>query len=389
MSIKIKLGLLIILILMIAPVFGQTSDLSDKIQQYQLKLKQLQQQKNTLSSQIQYMDTQISLTELTIVNTEQKVETTAKEINTLETRISGLDSSLNYLSGQFVKRIAQGYKNRSVSFFSLIFDANNVKNLFSRIKYFKSTQDNNQKILVQVQEAKLNFEEQKKLREKKIKELDDLRISLERQRVDLANQKGAKQKLLAETQNNEKIYQDLLAKAQREYSAIQGIVSGGGQEKSLGEVKKGNFIANIISGPSCNSGGGHVHFIVKDNGTVVNPLSYLKPVDYSNCSGSSCGSSDGDPFNPVGSLDWPLAAPIELEQGYGETWAVKNTWAGRIYNFHNGIDINGSSDEVRAIDDGVLYQGNFSGSNGCVLPYVKLVHKNSNITTYYLHVYTL
>jgi murein DD-endopeptidase MepM/ murein hydrolase activator NlpD len=74
-----------------------------------------------------------------------------------------------------------------------------------------------------------------------------------------------------------------------------------------------------------------------------------------------------------------------MYQGYGNTWAVKNTWVGRIYNFHNGIDIIGSSTEVKAVADGTLYRGSYSV--GCPLLYVKLAHKDSNITTLYLHVY--
>ncbi|MFQ5452460.1 MAG: hypothetical protein ACE5DQ_02770, partial [Candidatus Paceibacterota bacterium] len=62
-----------------------------------------------------------------------------------------------------------------------------------------------------------------------------------------------------------------------------------------------------------------------------------------------------------------------------------NTWAGRIYRFHNGVDIIGSSSNVRAVNDGVLYRGSYSV--GCALQYVRLVHKDSNVSTLYLHVY--
>lgn len=391
-KLKFYFGILLflsVIAILIEPVFGQAADLNNKIQEYQSKLKQLGEQKNTLSSQIQYMDTQISLTELTIKNTEQKVIATTNEIETLETRISGLDSSLTYLSSQLVTRIAEGYKNRSISLFNLVFDSADIGSLLGRIKYFKTAQNNNQKMLVQVQEAKVNFEEQKKLRQEKITELDVLKNTLERQKVDLASQKGSKQRLLEETKNDEKIYQDLLAKAQREQAAIQGIVSVGANEILVSDVNKGDQIATIIPGPSCNSGGAHTHFIVKDNSVVSNPFNYLKPVSFTNCSGSSCGSGDGDEFNPNGTLDWPLEPAIELEQGYGITWAVRNTWIGRVYGFHNGIDINGASNDVKAVSDGTLYKGSYSGLNGCDLPYVKLVHKDSNIVTYYLHVYPM
>ncbi len=350
------------------------------------KVKELGQTAGTLTSEIQYMNTQIALTALKIQQTEDKIETTKKEIDILDSRIEGLDTSLNYLSKLLVERIVDGYKKRSISLLSILFDSNNADELIGKIKYMKTAQDNNQKVIVQVQEAKLNFEEQKKLREEKKIELDSLKNILDNQRASLNNQKGAKQKLLEITKNDERIYQQLLEQARAEYAAIQGIIAGGGSETQVRHVTKGETIAYVVQGASCNSSGGHLHFIVQDNGSVVNPFGYLKSVDYRNCSGSSCGSGDGDPFNPYGNWDWPLNPTIELEQGYGSTWGVRNTWVGRIYSFHNGIDINGSSNSIVAVADGTLYRGGYSV--GCTLSYMKLVHKNSNITTYYLHTYS-
>ncbi len=366
---------------------SQANDLSNKIREYQQKLDELRQEKNTLSSQIQYMDTQIYLTGLKIKETEANIETIKKEVETLTQRIEGMDSSLDYLSKTLISRVTSTYKAHYISPLEMIFNSNSLGELINNIKYLKSAQENNQKLLIQVQQVKLNYEEQKKLREQKTVELDNLSKSLEEQEIDLGNQKTSKQKLLADTNNDERKYQDLLNKAQAEYTAIQGIVSVGANEVEIGSVKKNDTIASIIPGPSCNSGGPHTPFIVKDNGVVSDPFNYLKPVAFNNCSASSCGSSDADPFNPSGNLDWPLQPTIELEQGYGSTWAVRNTWVGRVYNFHNGIDINGASNDIYAISDGTLYKGSYGGSNGCALPYVKLVHKDSNITTYYLHVY--
>ncbi len=350
------------------------------------QLNNLARTESTLRSEIQYMDTQIALTTLKIQQTEEKIATTQKEIEILDTRIEGLDTSLNYLSRLLVERIIEGYKKRSVSIFNLLFDSSNASELIGKIKYMKTAQDNNQKVLVQVQETKLNFEEQKKLREEKKIELDNLKKTLDNQKATLNNQRLAKQKVLEMTRNDEKIYQQLLEQTRAEYAAIQGIIARKGSETELRQVKKGEMIASVIQGASCNSSGGHLHFIVEENNNVANPFGYLKSVDYTNCSGSSCGSGDGDPFNPSGGWDWPLDAPIELEQGYGSTWGVRNTWVGRIYNFHNGIDINGSSNSVIAVADGTLYRGIYSV--GCPLSYVRLIHKDSNITTYYLHVYS-
>src|SRR3989338_5207158 len=376
-------------ILTISNVSAQqnASDVAKKIEEYQQKLNELTQQRSTLSSEIQYMTYQINLAALKIQETEEKIIATQNEIEILTSRIKNLDTTLNHLSKLLIKKVVVGYKSRTISFFDMLFDSNNANDLISRIKYLKTTQENNQKLLIQVQETKLNFEEQKNIREQKQIELSLLEVQLNRQKSDLDNQKAAKQKLLNVTQNDEKIYQRLLEQARAEYAAIKGIIAGAGTETKLREAKKGESIASVISGASCNSSGGHLHFIVQDNGSVTNPFNYLKSVDNYNCSGSGCGSSDGDSFNPSGNWDWPLNPAIELEQGYGNTWAARNTWVGRIYSFHNGIDINGSANTVLAVADGELYRGSYAV--GCTLPYVKLVHKESNIVTFYLHVYSL
>ncbi|QQG44541.1 MAG: hypothetical protein HYW86_01335 [Candidatus Roizmanbacteria bacterium] len=194
------------------------------------KVNDLRNKANTLSSQIQFMDTQVYLTTLKIKATEQKIIDTQKEIELINSRIEGLDNSLNYLSKMLLKRIVQGYKTQSTSLFNLFFDSDTANDFLSKVKYQKTTQENTQKLLVQVQESKLNFEEQKKLRETKKAELDLLQNTLNAQKQDLDNQKVQKQKLLADTRNDESTYQQLLATAQKQLAGFKSFVqtAGGG-----------------------------------------------------------------------------------------------------------------------------------------------------------------
>lgn len=351
------------------------SELSELQSKCREKLGALSQQRTTLSAQIQYMDTQIYLTNLQIQQTEQEIASTTHEIDILGSRIEGLDNSLDYVSKLLLNKIVQGYKQREISLFSLLFDSENADDLLAKIKYVKTTRDNNQRLLIQVQETKSNFEEQKSLREEKKQDLDNLVIQLDNQKADLDSQKAIKQRILAETQNSERVYQDLLAKAQAEYAAIQGIVAGAGTETQIREVKKGDVIASVISGASCNSTGSHLHFTVKEGDSVINPFNKLKNINYV--------SYTGDPWTPSGDWDWPLSSTIEFNQGYGVTSFVQ---AYGWYPFHNGLDIFGSSYNVYAVADGTLYRGSYSV--GCTLPYTKLVHKDSNFTSLYLHTYT-
>ncbi len=364
---------------------GNQDECQKKISEYEQKLTGIREEKNTLASQIQYFDTQTYLTQLRISDSEQRITTLADEVASLSGKIEGLDTSLNHVSKLLIKKIAEDYKRRDVPLINLVIDPGNAPTLINRMKYAKTTQENDQRLAIQVQQAKLNFEDQKTKREEKALELEELNKVLEDQKTQLDSQKAQKQKLLTQTQNDEQTYQSLLAAARAEYAAIQGIAAGGGTETEMREVKKGDVIASVISGASCNSSAAHLHFIVQEGGSTVSPFSHLKSVDINNCSGSSCGSGDGDAAGGSGDWDWPISSPITMNQGYGQTWAVRNSWVGRIYNFHNGIDIVGGSSTVTAVADGMLYRGSYAV--GCTLNYVKVKHKDSNISTLYLHVY--
>src|SRR3990170_3207833 len=381
---KIKKALLIFLLsfFFVRPIFVAAESeserlerLTQEIQQYEEEINKLKSQASTLSNQIAQYDAQIRLTTLKIAQTEEK-------ILLLGGRIDQLETSLTALTKAFTSRVVYTYKMSRLNeaYLMLIFSSD-LNSAISSFHYLQKIQEADRDLLVRLEKAQVDYQDQKS-------DQEELQKELEEQKNVLGAQKTAKAVLLEQTRNDERRYQQLLAAVRAEFEAIQAIIAGKGQEEEVGKVSQGQRIASIIQGPSCNSSGSHLHFIISQNGAVQNPFSYLKNgVDFENCSGSACGSSDGDSFNPAGSWDWPLNPAIELEQGYGSTWATRNSWVGRIYNFHNGIDINGSSNSALSVADGDLYRGSYS--LGCVLPYVKLVHKQSNIVTYYLHVYSL
>lgn len=352
----------------------QLSDLAKQIQQYREEIQKLQSQANTLSNQIAQYDAQIRLTTLKIAETEEK-------ITLLGGRIDLIETSLDSLNEAFIHRVERTYKmTRLGEPLTMLLTSKNLNGAVSSFHYLKKIQEADGDLLKRLDEAKTNYNSEKTNQE-------ELQIELESQKKNLGNQKSAKNNLLTVTKSDEKKYQQLLSSAQSEYDAIQAIIAGRGQETQVRHVNDGEKIASIIQGPSCNSSGGHLHFIVRQGSSTQNPFNYLRPgVSFQNCSGSNCGSGDGDPFNPSGSWNWPIADPIDYSQGYGATWAVRNTWVGRIYQFHNGIDINSPSSEVKAVQTGMLYNGSYAGSSGCRLKYVRVDHDGSDVETYYLHI---
>lgn len=349
-------------------------NLNKQIEEYQRQLKTLQSQAQTLSNQIAQFDAQIKVSEL-------KIDQTQSQILLLGGRIDQLQLSLTNLSDAFASRAVETYRlSRMNNLGVLLFTANNLGDAVTRYHYLQKIQEADRTLLSRLQTVQNTYKQQKG-------ELEELEKLLNEQKAGLDKQKIAKASLLTVTKNDEKKYQQLLAAARAEFEAIQAIIAGKGEETEVGQVSEGQKIASIIQGPSCNSSGAHLHFIVSKNGTTENPFSHLRSgVDYQNCSGpGEC--SEGDPFNPSGSWNWPINPKIKYNQGYGRTWAVQNTWTGKIYQFHNGIDINSSgSSEVKAVRSGKLYRGSYAGSAGCKLRYVRVDHNDSDIDTFYLHI---
>jgi len=240
---------------------AQKSELQSKIAEYEKKLTEVRAQKNTLAAQIDYMDTQMYIAQLRMDETEQKIKNSEKEINVLGVRIVSLDTSLDKLSKQLLERIVAGYKNRDVTLVDILLDSNNTSKLVNRLKYYDLARSRNQKSLLQVQEAKSNFVEQKDLREKKVEQLDELQTILQQQKVVLDQQKDQKQKILADTQNSESVYQNLLQQAKAQLDSFRSFVQSSGA-------------SGIIAANSFGSGSDGAYYSQRDARWATNFIGY-------------------------------------------------------------------------------------------------------------------
>lgn len=201
------------------------SDLENRKKELESKLQQVSKQKDTLASQIEYMDTQVYLTELKVEQTETEIVKKEKEIESLTDKIEGLDDSLNGLSETLIDRVVEGYKQRRVSVVDYLLDSANANEFIGRIKYHKTADETNRKLLFQVQQTKSNFQDQKTLREKKIKELGEQKATLSALSTELAAQQEQKKQLLAVTKNDEASYRRQIDDINRQISQFKSFVA--------------------------------------------------------------------------------------------------------------------------------------------------------------------
>lgn len=335
------------------------------------------EQKRSLQGEISRFNTAIAITSTKIIKTTGEIEGLEKEIVALAGKIGKLDVSLDQLSKILIKRIAETYKKGQLEPITLLFSSKDFTEFVSRYKYLRVMQINDRKIMMQMEDVRTNFEDQKTVKEQKQADLEAAKKKLESQKKLIAQQRADKENLLKITQNNELKYQQLLTASRQEIEAIQGIIAGRGEETEVGKINQGNKIATIITGASACSTGTHLHFQIAEGTDIKNPFNYLRNV-------SLIDDSGGDPHAATGSWDWPLNEPIKFNQGFGSnTSAIRSkiVW----YTFHTGIDITADDRTVKSVKNGTLYRGSIACGSG-TLRYVRVKHDEANLDTYYLHV---
>lgn len=359
----------------------KVNDLQNQIKELEGKISDSQKQQQSLSSQIGVMNSQIRLTELRIASVKQQILELGQDIEKANKRISTLEGSLTNLTKVLFKRIVATYQVGSIEPVQVILSSNTISNFFTRANYLKMVQAHDKKLIFETQQAKNDYANQKGIFEDKKTKVLGLKTQLEGYTAQLDQEKKNKQDLLDVTKNDEKKFQDMLARARAEYQAIQGIAAGMGQETEAGGIKEGDTIASIISGVSSCSNGTHLHFETHDNGALVNPTSYLSSKDFD--SDTCWGGYGCDSVSFSGSWQWPINGKPRITQGFGMTaYARSGAYGGGP---HTGIDMVSDDLAVKAVKDGTLYRGSIACGEGR-LRYVKVKHSDSGIESYYLHV---
>lgn len=354
-----------------------SNNINDCISLFSSKVSDLSSQKKTLASQIAQFDTQLKLTQLKINSAQSTITQLEKEIGVLGFRIGYVTESIDKLESLVKERIVATYRQSYVSSLEILFSSDNFSDAILRMQYLKKVQENDKKVLANLQETKTNYATQKDERETKQAAIEEQKTKLETLKVDLDRQKAEKQSFLLITKNDEARYQKLLAQAQAE----RAIVFGGGSDVFMRDVNQGDSIGSIAShsaSPGCSSGS-HLHFEVHKNNSIEDPNNYLKNTGFSYSYPESEYSTYGS-INPHGDLPWPLSGSVVIHQGFGS-----HSFAKAFYTngSHAGIDMDSSSLTVKAVKNGKLYGGSYNCKNG-KLYYAKIEH-GDGLTTWYLH----
>jgi len=346
-----------------AQVCTEISNLTERIGCFEKELGRLGAQSKTLANQIAQFDAQIRLTTLKISQTEEKIAL-------LGGRIDQLEGSLDALSTAFSSRAVETYKMSRVGDPLLILiSAPDLNGAVSRFHYLQRIQEGDRDLLSRLQSAQTTYKEEKT-------DQETLQAELEKQKANLDAQKRAKNALLSQTKNDEKMYQQLLAQALAEKAAIErALVSG----VKVGPVKRGDPIGLVGNSgyPGCSTGK-HLHFEIRKNNAWIDPAPYLQ-------NKSVKDDQNGGNMVAIGSGNWPwpIEDTVRLTQFYGHTpYSWRYTYSGGI---HTGFDmVSTSSDVIRAPADGNLYKS--AQSCGSSVINIVYIDHGDNLISLYLHV---
>ena len=173
---------------------GETDDkVSNGYACLENKVKDLKSQTKTLSSQISIMDSQIRLTEARIEATERDILDLTLDIDTATKKISSLEDSLNKIAEVLLNRIIATYKAGSVHPLEILLSARDASNLLTRLNYLRIARDHDKKLIIDVQQSKNDYTNQKEIFETKKNKVESLKLQLEAYSKSLEDQKVAKQ----------------------------------------------------------------------------------------------------------------------------------------------------------------------------------------------------
>lgn len=206
----------------------QIQQLSEKIKKLQDTIGSLRNQENSLSSEISVMDNEIKLSEYRIDSTRQQISQLSRDISIASKQMSNLEGSLTNVTRVLINRIVATYQVGSIQPIQILFASNDVSDFLTRESYLKIVQEHDKQLIFDTQQTKNDYANQKTIFENKRKQVEALQLQLQDYTKQLDQQKGQKQKLLADTQGNEEVYQHLLSQAEQQLAGFSRFAASQG-----------------------------------------------------------------------------------------------------------------------------------------------------------------
>lgn len=359
--------------------------LRGEISELENKISSLQTEQKSLNSQINIVDSQIELSELKIENTKSKISELNDDIDITKQKIGNIEGSMDVNTQALINRAVAIYQVGKVEPWEILATSDNVQDFLKRLTYLKIVQENDKKMLLAAQQAKVDYSNTQDILGEKVDKELELQDELQAYNDQLASDRKKKEELLAVTKNSEKEYQARLADALRELNQISSAAKILLTSEPK-EVTRGEPIG--LMGSTGYAFGAHLHFGIyniskledynyySNNENPINVLESRSVNWLTECGGDPSGMNNSG----GGSFAWPMeTSGLYITQNYGITCYSGVYYGGRP---HPALDMyNNSNVVVRAAEAGKAYvcrNCTGDGANG-----VFIFHNNGKMSLYW------
>jgi len=198
----------------VTPTPTPTPDNTQAINDLQNKINAAKAQKQTYSTQIELIGNQIKLTEYKIEATQEQITSVTLDIDTTSKKISSLQGVLDSDINVLINRTIATYEVGTIQPFQILLTSGNASDFFTRLNYLRIARKHDRDLVIETQQAKVDYSNQKTIFEDKKKQLAALQQQLQVQTTQLNQEKQVQQQLLATTEAQIAAYQAQLSALQ-------------------------------------------------------------------------------------------------------------------------------------------------------------------------------
>ncbi len=190
--------------------------LNEQQKTYEEALGKKRQESLSLQNEIGILDTQVSQANVTITKLGLELDTLELAIDSLNLQIQEKQIEIEQQKSRLGELIRVANRNSNRSTLEITMLNSSFSDYYNQLKYLESVELEAERGLSQIQSLKTEFEAKQQQKMDKRTESEQTKSQLELQRKDLQSQQNYRTTLLAQTQNSETQYQDLLNQAKQE-----------------------------------------------------------------------------------------------------------------------------------------------------------------------------
>lgn len=194
------------------------SELEAEIQKKEEEQETLKNQISIIEAEIEQTENEIEKLEIQIEKAGLEIQAKAEEIETTEIQITGQKELL----AEYIRTLQQ-YGDKAP--IELIFNADSFSEILDKATYAETLESEGQETLNDIQDLKTLLEEEEKELKAKRQELESFEDKLVKTKSSFEKEKQGKNNLLAETEEEEEKFQELLEQSRQEYNQAQSDIS--------------------------------------------------------------------------------------------------------------------------------------------------------------------